>query len=72
MQEYKEKQHGLFTYFLTKKLIESEGKITLGELDDYLLSNIPIKSVLLNKVEQVPKTNVRNDIVDKWKEWVLF
>ena len=31
---YHEKGHGLFTYFLCKKLQETEGKVTLGELED--------------------------------------
>jgi len=66
---YQEKQHGLFTYYLTKKLIDSKGDITLGELDEYLFENVPIKSVLINKSEQVPQTNVSSDIQNSWKSW---
>lgn len=37
---YREKSHGLFTYYLLKKLKESKGDVTLGELADYLNENI--------------------------------
>ncbi|WP_270547098.1 caspase family protein, partial [Butyricimonas paravirosa] len=33
--QYAEKGHGMFTYFLLKKLQESQGNTTLGELSDY-------------------------------------
>lgn len=37
---YQEKSHGLFTYYLLKKLKESQGDITLGELADYLNAQV--------------------------------
>ncbi len=37
---YQEKSHGLFTYYLLKKLKESQGDITLGELADYLNARV--------------------------------
>lgn len=37
---YKEKSHGLFTYYLLKKLKESYGNLTAGELADYLDENV--------------------------------
>ena len=33
---YREKRHGLFTYFLLKKLQETKGNTTFGELFDYV------------------------------------
>lgn len=68
---YKEKQHGLFTYYLIQKIIESKGNLTLGELDEYLNNTVPIKSILINKSEQVPKTNVSSDIQNVWKDWKI-
>lgn len=35
---YKEEGHGLFTYYLLKKLQETKGDVTLGELGDSLVS----------------------------------
>lgn len=37
---YSEKSHGLFTYFLLKKLKETRGDITAGELADYLHAQV--------------------------------
>jgi hypothetical protein len=68
---YKEKKHGLFTYYLTKKIIESKGDLTLGELDKYLSKTIPLKSIMINKIEQVPKTNISKQIENEWKGWKL-
>nr|MCR5191945.1 caspase family protein [Bacteroidales bacterium] len=38
--QYEEKGHGLFTYFLLKKLQETNGATTLGDLYDYLSKNV--------------------------------
>jgi len=70
-KSYKEKEHGLFTYYLTQKLIDSKGSVTLGELDEYVVGTVPVKSVLINKCEQVPQTNVSNEILNEWKDWTL-
>jgi len=37
---YKEKHHGLFTYFLLKKLQESKGNASLKEISDYVIKNV--------------------------------
>lgn len=66
---YKEKQHGMFTYFLVNKYIENKGDVTLGELENYLITKVPVTSVLVNKTEQVPAVFVSPNIVEKWKSW---
>ncbi len=68
---HNKEKHGLFSYFLTKKLIKDKGKTTLGGLDEYLQEKIPIKSILINKVEQNPQTNVSENIKNKWSKWKL-
>jgi len=70
-KSYKEKEHGLFTYYLTLKIIEKGENITLGELDEFVRNNVPVKSVLINKSEQVPQTNVSSGIINEWKSWTL-
>ena len=65
---YKEKQHGMFTYYLLKKLQESIGNLTLGELSDYLYENVAINSLKVNSKEQTPKTLVSPEIIDNWKQ----
>lgn len=66
---YREKNHGLFTYFLLKKLKETSGDVTYQELSNYLISNISIRSVMVNNKEQNPQTNISPLLGDKWKEW---
>ena len=51
---HREQGHGMFTYFLLKKLQESKGKATLKELGEYITSNVKQQSVLLNKKLQTP------------------
>jgi hypothetical protein len=42
---HQSKSHGLFTYFLLKKLKESKGDLTMGELADYLNENVTRVSI---------------------------
>lgn len=51
---YKEKGHGMFTYFLLKKLQESKGEVALGELGDYITTNVKQQSVVVNHKSQTP------------------
>lgn len=53
---YAEKQHGLMTYFLLKKLQESNGKATLGELSDYITTNVKKIAIVENGKAQTPTT----------------
>lgn len=59
---WKEKNHGLFTYYLLKKLQESKGNATLRELADYVTSEVKkTASLTLNK-PQTPKVNVSGNL----------
>ncbi len=54
-----EKQHGLFSYFLLKGMqgaadANSDRKLTLGEMHEYLSREVPIQAARLDK-EQVPQ-----------------
>ncbi|MCH5215327.1 MAG: caspase family protein [Muribaculaceae bacterium] len=55
---YKEKNHGLFTYFLLKKLQESNGNATLKEISDYVTHNVQKTSSLTLNKPQNPKLTV--------------
>jgi hypothetical protein len=68
---YKEKQHGLYTYFLLKKLKETKGVINLKDMSDYLTFEIPIRSVMINNKEQNPQTRVSYELGDSWKIWTF-
>jgi len=66
---YKEKQHGMFTYFLLKKLQETNGNVTYSELCEYLKKEVSLKSVLVNSKEQNPQTITSQSVQETWKEW---
>ncbi|OFX43292.1 MAG: hypothetical protein A2W97_06670 [Bacteroidetes bacterium GWE2_40_63] len=66
---YKEKQHGLFTYFLVHKLTETKGDITYEELSNYLKEQVSIKSVMVNSKQQDPQTNVSPEVEAIWQQW---
>lgn len=51
---YKLKRHGLFTYYLLKKLQESKGTCSYGELGDYIQEQVKSISLLENGKIQTP------------------
>ncbi|OFX85306.1 MAG: hypothetical protein A2W99_14930 [Bacteroidetes bacterium GWF2_33_16] len=63
---YKDKQHGMFTYYLLKKLQETEGRVTYKELSEYITEQVAVKSILINNKEQNPQTNISVDLKDTW------
>lgn len=64
---YQDMQHGLFTYFLLKKLQETKGNVTLGELGDYLKSEVKRQSFLKNNKVQTPMISVATPLQNQWK-----
>lgn len=61
---YKEKNHGLFTYYLLKKLQDSKGKASLKELSDYVTSEVRKTSSLELNKPQNPKMTASGAISD--------
>lgn len=68
---YKEKGHGLFTYYLLKKLQETKGNVTMGELSDYITSEVKKKSIVENGKLQTPTLTSSSVIGDTWRNWKL-
>ncbi len=64
---YKEKGHGLFTYYLLKKLQETKGDITLGEIADYVTTEVKKTSIVINGKLQTPKASVSPQLNDNWR-----
>ena len=54
---YLEKSHGMFTYFLLKKLQDTKGNVSYGELNEYINENVSSMSWSENKKTQTPTTN---------------
>ena len=68
---YKEEEHGLFTYYLLKKLQETKGNATLGELSDYIKEQVERQSIVTNGKLQSPSIVSTATIANSWKKWTL-
>lgn len=68
---YIDKQHGMFTYYLLKKIQETKGDITYGDLDNYIVKNVSLESLRVNGKAQDPKTNVSLNAKNEWEKWKL-
>ena len=67
---YKEKGHGLFTYFILKKLKETKGDVNFGELAEYVTTEVKKKSIIVNSKLQAPTTSPSSS-AKNWKNWKL-
>jgi uncharacterized caspase-like protein len=68
---YKEKGHGLFTYFLLKKLRDTKGNCTLQELGDYIKMNVKQQSIVVNNKSQTPMVSASQELATSWKTMKL-
>ena len=68
---YKEKRHGLFTYYLLKKLQMSKGNMSLGELQAYVANEVAKRSIVVNGKSQTPTISTSANIGEGWKTWTL-
>lgn len=62
--------HGMFTYFLLKKLQETQGDVTIDELSSYVKKNVSRQSIILNGKSQTPTLSVSTEAHD-WQNWKL-
>ncbi|MCH5311754.1 MAG: caspase family protein [Prevotella sp.] len=69
---YKEQKHGLFTYFFLKMMQDKKGKMSLGDLADYIIENVSRESILINGKKQTPAVIVPQNIGNQWKNWRLY
>ena len=66
-----EEKHGMFTYFLLKKLQDTKGDVTLQELGEYITTNVSQQSILLNGKSQTPCVTPSASLDASWREWKL-
>ena len=64
---YPQEGHGLFTYFLLKKLQESKGECTMGELVEYVSRKVNQESVVANKRPQTPTVSYSPIMESVWQ-----
>ena len=65
---YQEKSHGLFTYYLLKKLKETQGEVSIGELADYLNAQVTRLSAEARPKSQHPMST---GTMEEWRELKL-
>lgn len=68
---YTDQSHGMFTYFLLKKLQETGGLVSLGELADYIKTNVSRKAIVENLKSQTPTIVTSDEINETWTKWKL-
>jgi len=64
-------QHGMFTYYLLKKLQESKGDVSIDELSSYIISNVRKESIVENGKSQTPCVLASPTVADVWRTWKL-
>ncbi len=65
--QYKDKRHGLFTYYLLKSLQNSKGNLTLGQLYDEVYKNVKKTSWDVNGKIQTPSVIPSETMGTKWR-----
>lgn len=68
---YNNKQHGMFTYFILKKLKETGGDVSMEELSNYVSKEVSISSLKINSKKQNPTTLISPDAKSLWMDWML-
>ncbi len=68
---YSSKQHGMFTYYLLKKLQETKGDVTLQQLGDYIIKEVRRQSIEENDKKQTPCVTPASAVADIWQNWKL-
>ena len=65
---FREKEHGLFTYYLIDKINNTQGTLSLGDLQKYVSTEVLRKSVVINRKRQTPSINTSSGIGATWQD----
>lgn len=68
---YSEMGHGLFTYYLLKKLKETKGNVTYGELGKYIETQVKRKSTVTIRKKQEPTVIASSSYENNWQKLKL-
>lgn len=68
---YRDKMHGMFTYYLLRKLQETKGQLSYQELGDYIRYEVQLNSIKVNGKDQNPQVLFNPDIKGSWENWRL-
>lgn len=67
----KEAKHGLFTYYLLKKLKETKGSVTLGDLSSYIQDEVSKYSIVVNGKSQTPTVQASDNLKGRWESMMF-
>ncbi len=67
---YRSHRHGFFTYYLLKKMQESNGLISYKNMADYLNQTVQRESGLGGKI-QTPKIYYSPVVEGEWENWIM-
>ena len=70
--KYEDAKHGLFTYFLLKKLKDSKGSVTMGELSNYIQDQVGRYSIVENGKSQTPSIMTSDNLRNSWKSLTFY
>lgn len=62
--------HGIFTYYLLKKLQTSRGNATIGDISDYVTAEVS-RATSIKNIEQHPSLSHSDGILSGWENWKL-
>lgn len=68
---YTDQQHGMFTYFLLKKLQQTQGDVSYQELSNYVVQEVKRNSIVKNGKSQTPVVTPSAACSDEWQGWRL-
>ncbi len=68
---YQAEKHGMFTFFLLKKLQETSGNLSYNDLAAYIKTEVSIESIRTNSKEQDPDVLVSPDVENIWEGWLV-
>ena len=68
---FKDRKHGFFTYFLLRKLQESKGDATLGEIADFVSNGV--RRAVFDKIQtsQTPSVKPSGNFANDWRQMKL-
>jgi len=67
---YEQEGHGMFTYYLLRKLQETKGEVTLKDLSQYVIREVGKKTAVTDK-PQTPMLTPSSAVASSWKNWKL-
>ena len=68
---YQSQQHGMFTYYILKKIQQSKGKLSMGELTDYVTQEVKRQSIVTNGKLQTPTISLSDSERENWRNLML-